>query len=65
MRHITLFLFFVVWQLNFAQHTTADLVYRCDFNAGDPVWKSYNQKAFVSNTVKGKFILQHEEVDQT
>jgi outer membrane protein OmpA-like peptidoglycan-associated protein len=65
MKHIIILLsFFASLQTGIAQYTTADLVYKCDFEPNDPFWKSYNEKGFTSGTVKGKFILQHAGKDE-
>lgn len=56
---------FCFWQTSFAQFTKADQVYKCDFEPSDPYWKPYNEKAFVSNTVKGKFVLEHMGTNET
>src|SRR4051812_25326696 len=67
MKKTTLFLFlmFCFWQTDFAQFTKADLIYKCDFEAGDPFWKAYNEKVFVTNTIKGKFVLEHTVTNET
>ncbi|MEO6305314.1 MAG: OmpA family protein [Bacteroidia bacterium] len=66
MKHIiSLLLIFTIGQIAFAQTAKADLVYKCDFEPNDPIWKPYNEPAFISANVKGKFTLQHVGKDET
>jgi len=64
MKQVFLFLLFIFAQLSIAQFTSADLVYKCDFESKDPAWESYNEPGFISRTVNGKFILQHTGKDE-
>ncbi|HEY1039176.1 MAG TPA: hypothetical protein VGF30_07210, partial [Bacteroidia bacterium] len=37
----------------------SDYIFKCDFNADDPEWTSYNQDNVVTETREGRFLIQH------